>query len=205
MLMKLLSYITILCAPIFTLFFFSSYREEKPLYIGGLCCFIAIIAISIIWAERKTNKLPYYGLIICNYIWLTRDLLFDSSAILLGAFLIPLFPFVASHFYSQNIKQTIIMDINAMFVIGFSERLALIHYGIDGKHNEGVTTVIIAFLLLLGTIISVTSLIIKYRKKESKKIFLNKNNLRCSSEPNSMKVRSIPAIIAEVHRVWFGG
>ena len=166
MLMKLLSYITLLCAPTFTLLFFSSFREEQPLYIAGLCCFIAIIAISIIWAERKTNKLPYYSLIIGNYIWLTRDLVFDCSDVLLGAFLIPLFPFVASHFYAQNIKQTIIMDINAMFVIGFSERLALIHYGIDGKHNEGVTTVTIAFLLLIGTIISITSLIIKYRKND---------------------------------------
>lgn len=54
--MKLLSYITILCAPIFTLFFFSSYREEKPLYIGGLCCFIAIIAISIIMGRKKDKQ-----------------------------------------------------------------------------------------------------------------------------------------------------
>lgn len=166
MLMKLFSYITILCAPIFTFKFFSSFREEKSLYIGGICCFIAIIAISIICAGRKTNKLPYYGLIIGNYIWLTSDLVFDSPALLLGAFLIPLFPFVASHFYAQNIKQTIIMDINAMFVIAFSKRLSLIHYGIDGKHNEGVTTLIIAFLLFIGTIISITSLIIKYRKND---------------------------------------
>ena len=173
--MKFLSYITIICASIFTLYFFSSFREEQPLYIGGLCCFIAIIVVSIIWAERKTNILPYYGLIIGNYIWLLSYKIFDANGLLYGGFLIPLYPFVASHIFAQNTKQTIIMDINAMFVIGFSERLALItYYGINGKHNEGITTVTIIFLLFLGTIISISSLIIKHRKKANKNIIRNK-------------------------------
>ena len=171
--MKHLSYITIICASIFTLYFFSSFREEQPLYIGGLCCFIAIIVASIIWAERNTNRLPYYGMITGNYIWLLSYNIFDVTGLLSGGFLIPLYPFVASHILARNIKQTIIMDINAMFVIGFSERLALMHYGINGKHNEGVTTVTIIFLLFLGTIISISSLIIKYRKiSKQKKLYL---------------------------------
>lgn len=171
--MKYISYITIVCASIFTLYFFSSFREEQPLYIGGLCCFIAIIVASIIWAERKTNRLPYYGLIIGNYIWLFSYKFFDGPGLLFGGFLIPLYPFVASHIFAQNIKQTVIMDINAMFVIGFSERLALItHYGINGKHNEGVTTVTIIFLLFLGIIISISSLAIKHRRISNQNIFL---------------------------------
>ena len=145
------------------IFLFSGYcRNLQGIFIGILIHLLLLITISIIISERKTHLLLYYAEIFLNY--LLAFPMYNNWHLGIDHYLILIYqiPILLNYCISQNVKQLMILNINSMIVIGFTQRGLLLYSNtLDEVETEGVVTLFTMCAMIMAVVFSIASLLIK--------------------------------------------
>jgi hypothetical protein len=147
----------------FEIFLFSGYcRNLQWIIIGVVIHLLLLLTISIIISERRTHLLLYYAEVFLNYLLVFP--MYNNWHLGIDHYLIILYqvPILLNYSISQNMKQLVILNINSIIVIGFTQRgLLLYSKTLDEIETEGVVTLLTMCALIMAVIFSITSLLIK--------------------------------------------
>lgn len=155
----------------FEIFLFSSYCGNlQGIFIGIFIHLLLLLTVSIMISERKTHLLFYYAEMLLNYLLVfpihnNWHLGIDHSLILIYQI-----PILLNFFVSQNLKQLVILNINSIIVIGFTQRGLLLYSStLDEVETEGVVTFFTICAMIIAIIVSIASLLIKTIQLRSRK------------------------------------
>lgn len=155
----------------FEIFLFSSYcRNLQGVFIGIFIHLLLLLTVSIMISERKTHLLFYYAEMLLNYLLVFP--MYNSWHLGIDHCLILIYqiPILLNYFVSQNLKQLVILNINSIIVIGFTQRGLLLYSNtLDEVETEGVVTFFTICAMIIAIIVSIASLLIKTIQLRSRK------------------------------------
>ena len=147
------------------IFLFSSCcRNLQVFFIGIFIHVLMILSVSTMILGRKTQHFLYYTGIFLNYLLIIPMYINWHTGI--DHYLIILYqiPILLNYFISQNLKQLTILNINSIFVIGFTQRGLLLYSNtLKEVETEGVVTFFTLCAMILAIIFSIISLYIKIK------------------------------------------
>lgn len=148
------------------IFLFSAYCINlKGIFIGIIIHVLSILSVSIMILEKKKQHVLYYTEIFFNYLLIIPMYINWHTGIDHYLILIYQIPILLNYFISQNLKQLTILNINSIFVIGFTQRGLLLYSNtLKEVETEGVVTLFTLCAIILATIFSIISLFIKNKK-----------------------------------------
>ena len=148
------------------IFVFSGYcRNLQGIFIGILFHLLLLLTFSIMISERKTHLLLYYAEILMNY--LLAFPMYNNWHLGIDHYLIFIYqiPILLNYCISQNLKQLVILNINSIIVIGFTQRGLLLYSNtLDEVETEGVVTFFTMCAMIIALFASIASVLIKTRK-----------------------------------------
>ena len=145
------------------IFLFSGYcRNLQGIFIGILIHLLLLLTISIMISERKKYILLYYAEVLLNYLLVFPVYNNWHSGIDHYLIFIYQIPILLNYFISQNLKQLVILNINSIIVIGFTQRGLLLYSNtLDEVETEGVVTLFTMCAMIMAIFFSIVSLLIK--------------------------------------------
>ena len=140
-------------------------KDIRWIYIGIIIHLFLLIAISAIISKRKSKNLLFYGEIIFNYSLVFPIYNYWHSGLDFYLIFLYLIPLLLNYYISQNLKQLVILNINSMLVIGFTERGLLLYSGtLNEVETEGVVTLLTLWAMIMAYILS--AILLWFKKKQ---------------------------------------
>ena len=148
------------------IFLYTGYcRDIRWIYIGLIVHLFLLLAISAVKSERKSNIQLYYGEIFFNYSLVFPLYNYWHSGLDFYLIFLYLIPLLLNYYISQNLKQLVILNINSILVIGFTQRGLLLYSGtLNEVETEGVVTFTTLCAMIMAYILS--AFLLHLKKKQ---------------------------------------
>ena len=147
------------------IFLFSSCCRNLLVFFIGILIHVSLIwSVSLMILGKMTQHILYYTEIVLNYLLVIPMYTNWHTGIDHYLIIIYQIPILLNYYISRNLKQLTILNINSIFVIGFTQRgLLLFSNTLKEVETEGVVTFFTLCDMILAIIISNISLFIKHK------------------------------------------
>ena len=147
------------------IFLFSSCCRNLLVFFIGILIHVSLIwSVSLMILGKMTQHILYYTEIFLNYLLVIPMYTNWHTGIDHYLIIIYQIPILLNYYISRNLKQLTILNINSIFVIGFTQRGLLLYSNtLKEVETEGVVAFFTMCDMILAIIISNISLFIKHK------------------------------------------